>query len=103
MTSRRPPTRGAMAVVATLLVTGSLLIGAPRARAQEPDPDPDAALELAERYAPIVMLKAQGEECDRSAEGFEPASVDMLLGNPEVVLRQAGNYDPVVIVGPEAS
>jgi hypothetical protein len=42
---------------------------------------------LADRYAPIVALKAQDEPCDRSGEGWRPTAVDAVLANPAVRLR----------------
>ena len=56
-----------------------------------------AAQELADRYAPIVMLKDQEEECDTSGEPFAPMAVDVLLDNPQIALRQVGNGDPTVM------
>lgn len=73
------------------------------AAAQQADGfDPDAALLLAERYVPVVVLKEQEDDCDRTGEAFFPAPVEIVLDNPEVLLRQAGNGDPVVMRGPGA-
>jgi hypothetical protein len=63
----------------------------------------DAAQELAERYAPVIMLKAQDEACDTYGEPFAPMGVDALLGNPQVLLRQVGKGDPVVMRGATAA
>ena len=52
--------------------------------------EPEAAQELAERYAPIVVLKRQEEPCDSSGEPYGPTAVDIVLDNPEVLLRQVG-------------
>ena len=65
--------------------------------------DRDPADVLAERYAPIVMIKAQDDECDASGEQFEPTSIEIVLDNPEVVLRQVGPGDPVLLRAPGAS
>jgi hypothetical protein len=62
----------------------------------------DAAQQLADRYAPIVMLKAQDEECDTYGEPYAPMSVEAVLGNPQIALRQVGNGDPTVMRGPTA-
>jgi hypothetical protein len=62
----------------------------------------DAAQQLADRYAPIFMLKAQDEQCDTYGEPYAPMSVDALLGNQQVALRQVGNGDPTVMRGPTA-
>ena len=37
--------------------------------------------ELADRYAPVVMVQAQPSPCSTDGEAFEPMSVDALLGN----------------------
>ena len=67
------------------------------------DPSSDEAQELAEKYAPIVMLKQQSGPCDPDGEAFAPMSVDVVLDNDDVLLRQAGTGDPVVRRGPVAS
>ncbi len=49
---------------------------------------PDAAAErLAEKYAPIAMLREeQDPPCEKSAEQYQPTSVGTVLGNPTVTL-----------------
>jgi hypothetical protein len=64
---------------------------------------PEAARELAERHAPIVMIKAQDGPCDAAGEPYAPTSVDIVLDNPEVVLRQLGAGDPVLMRAPGAA
>ena len=49
------------------------------------------------------MLKQQAEDCDPDGEPYRPSSVDIVLDNPEVALRQLGNADPVVKWAPSAS
>ncbi len=61
----------------------------------------DAGRELAETYAPIVMVASQDGPCDADGESFRPMSVDLVLGNDDVLLRQAGEADPVVRRAPE--
>ncbi|MDH3682658.1 MAG: Vps62-related protein, partial [Acidimicrobiia bacterium] len=63
----------------------------------------DPEQELADRYAPIVMLKAQDGECDDSGEPYAPMSVDVVLDNPLVVLRQVGPQNPVLTSSPGAA
>lgn len=58
---------------------------------------------LAERHAPIVMIKAQDGPCDTNGEPFEPAPVEIVLDNPEIFLRQVGNGDPVAVRGPTSA
>jgi Vacuolar protein sorting-associated protein 62 len=62
----------------------------------------DDEQELAERYAPIVMLRAQEADCDSDGEPFAPMAVDLLLDNPQIALRQLGNGDPTVMRAPGA-
>ena len=64
---------------------------------------PDAARELAERYAPIVRIKAQENPCDVTGEPYAPTTVDIVLDNPEVLLRQLGSGDPVLTRAPGAA
>ncbi|NNE72494.1 MAG: Vps62-related protein [Acidimicrobiales bacterium] len=63
---------------------------------------PSPAQELADRYAPVLMVKAQTDECDAEGERFAPMSVDALLDNTDVLLRQVGSGNPVVQRGPGA-
>jgi hypothetical protein len=49
------------------------------------------AQELARRYAPIVYTKDQEEPCDGNGEAFAPVAVELVLGNPDVVLRNDPN------------
>ncbi len=49
-----------------------------------------AAQQLAEKFAPITMLREQQDPpCDTKAEQYRPTSVDTVLGNPTVVLQRA--------------
>jgi hypothetical protein len=63
--------------------------------------------QLAQKYAPIAMLRQQTASCDKKGEGYFPAPVDLVLGNPEVALKQIGSTDssaddPVIKMGPTA-
>jgi hypothetical protein len=79
------------------LLVGALLgamacglgVGPADARA---DADADAdAQRLADRYAPIVMVRKQVEPpCDTSREQYQLTNVDTMLGNPTVTLRRTG-------------
>jgi hypothetical protein len=75
----------------------------PEAPRQTPDAESDAAQQLADRFAPIFMLKQQSGDCDLDGEPFHPGRVDIVLDNPEVALRQVGNDDPIVKWAPSAS
>lgn len=65
--------------------------------------NPDAAQELAERYTPVIMVKSQEEACDTDGEPYGPTAIDIVLDNPDVLLRQVGTGNPVVMRGPGAS
>lgn len=49
--------------------------------------------ELAERYAPIAMLKTQTSTCDEDGEAYFPAPVDFLFNNPDILLRHNDGGD----------
>jgi hypothetical protein len=93
-----------------LVVLVAVFVGGPAApvRAGEPvaprqTPEGDVAQQLAERFAPIIMLKQQSEDCDPDGEPYSPSLVDIVLDNPEVALRQVGNSDPVFMRAPGAA
>lgn len=89
-------------VLLTTVMTFALAsFGVGTAHAQV-DPTSAEAQELAERHAPIVMLKEQSGPCDSEGEPFAPMSVDVILDNDDVLLRQAGTGDPVVRRAPTA-
>jgi hypothetical protein len=72
------------------------LVAPPRAAA---DPADDRA--LAERYAPVVRLVEQAEECG-PGEPYEPTNVDLLFDEPTVALRGPWKATDLVEVGPAA-
>jgi hypothetical protein len=59
--------------------------------------------ELVERFAPVLMLRGQGADCDHSGEGYFPAPVDFLFNNPDMrLMANAGGDkedDPVLAEG----
>ena len=91
-----------LAVAATSVAVGALVMSPGPAQAQDDD-DVSAEQQLAERYAPIVVLKAQEEPCDPDGEPYAPTSVDIVLDNPEVLLRQVGQQNPVITTAPSAA
>jgi hypothetical protein len=99
--------RSASVVLASLLGSASLLglvtnpVSA-ESPAQEPSLD-DPAQQLVERFAPVMMLKQQDDECDAGGEQFRPSSVDVVLDNPEVALVQVGRNDIVAQRAPGAA
>jgi hypothetical protein len=92
------------AAVAMGLAGGVLLAtGAPAHAGRAPAGRTSAEVQLAEQYAPVVMLRRHDGVCGDSGEPFVPMSVDALLGNPEVALRQVGNGDAVITWAPTAA
>ncbi len=67
-----------------------------------PHPAHAAASEttLADRYAPILKLKAQTGSCDATGEQFVPSPVEIVLGNPEVQLLRGS--DQLIASAPTA-
>jgi hypothetical protein len=64
----------------------------------------DSDQELVDKYAPIIMIKAQeGGECDNNGEQYAPTSVDIVLDNDQIVLRQLGTDNPVLKAAPSAN
>ncbi len=94
------PTPRRVAVLVVLAAVSALvsIAVAPSTATAQSDP----AQELVDRYAPIVMVKAQDGECDTDGEQYAPSSVDIVLDNPQIVLRQLGTHNPVMTAGPGA-
>ena len=84
-TPTQPTGRRALSGLAPLVGFLVLLIGIalPASSAQAA---PDATTTLAERYAPIVVVREQPEPCGEG-EPFRPTPVTTVLGRPDVVLR----------------
>jgi len=91
-----------IAAAAVSVAVGALVLSPSPVSAQD-DGDVSAEQQLAERYAPIVVLKAQQEPCDPDGEPYAPTSVDIVLDNPEVLLRQVGQQNPVITAAPSAA
>jgi hypothetical protein len=87
-------------VFAVLVIAGSSFFALPT-HAQEETRSPEQ--ELVEKYAPIVYMKAQEDACDPDGEPYAPQAVDIVLDNPDVVLRQLGTGDPVIDQAPSAA
>ncbi len=66
----------------------------------------DPAQELADRWAPLSVLRDQTAPCDRNGEGYFPAPVESVLGNPDVALKIADGdssaTDTIVKMAPTA-
>lgn len=93
-------------VVAVLVLTAStalaLAAGPATTLAQAASPEQ----QLADKFAPVAYLRAQKERCDRDGEGYLPAPVEVVLGNPQVALKQADGtssaQDTIIKMGPTA-
>ncbi len=91
-----------------LLVMASLMIAVRPAGAVALDVVPtwqQAAAEeqLAEKYAPIAMLKRQEAACDDGGEPYAPAPVEIVFDDPAVTLRDAARDDRIVTRAPAAA
>ena len=88
----RVPARSALVALFALLALGTPSLAAA-----------DLADEraLAERFAPVVRLVEQVEECG-PGEPFEPMDVDLILDEPTVALRGPWNPVDLVTIGPDA-
>jgi hypothetical protein len=101
--------RRSLAALAAALITSVIALGGGSASARADDGDPIASdepsleQELAERFAPIIMIKAQTAPCDSDGEAFRPSSVEIVLDNSEILLRQVGRSDPVMTTAPTSS
>ena len=86
--ARRMPSARVLLSACVLGVTVGSMLGASTLSHAETDhrvdSGPDA--QLAERYAPIIMVQKQTAACG-DGEPYAPASVDAVLGQPGVVLR----------------
>lgn len=93
-----------VALVATFvaLATTAIGLGSTPVGAQEGITG-DTAQQLVDKYSPIIMIKAQEEACTETGERYLPTSVDVVLDNPQVVLRQIGTDNPVMMESPGAS
>lgn len=99
----RIASRGIVSIAMAAVLATSVVSAPGSVAAQGEADDRSDEQVLAERYAPVVMLKAQEHECDSRGEQWEPAPVEIVLDNPEVVLRQVGPGDPVLMEAPDAS
>jgi hypothetical protein len=97
--TRRLARRVALLAMSAIAVSGATVGAQPSPSQEVIDP---AAVALAERFAPIIMLKQQEEPCDTEGEPFVPMPVDLVLDNPEIALRQMGIENPTVMRSPGA-
>ena len=83
--------------IGTLAALAAALALAPAAAADLADEQA-----LAERYAPVVRLVEQTEECG-PGEPYEPMDVDRLFGERTVALRGPWNNTDLVKIAPTAN
>lgn len=88
--------RRLLLLVAALLTGLALLTPAP-AGAAEGEPDPED--QLAQRFAPVMMLVHQDEACG-PGEPYQPSAVDPLFDDDGVALRGPWGDDDLVAVAP---
>ena len=66
----------------------------------------DPAQQLADRWGPLAVLRDQSAPCARTGEGYFPAPVASVLGNPEVALKIADSSssatDTIIKMAPTA-
>ena len=82
------------ATVAAVCLAGALALAGAASAGPEED--------LAARYAPVVRLVDQPEECG-PGEPYIPTDVDVLFDEPTVALRGPWNRTDLVKIGPEAA
>lgn len=80
-----------------IVVLATLAVAHPAGAA--PRADQDALTQLAQRFAPIVMLQHQAEPCG-SGEPYAPLPVEQILDQPDVVLQDADGE--VLVTAPSA-
>jgi hypothetical protein len=95
MTWRR---RAVGAVLVSLALAAAVVTAAPPVSSTTGS----SAQQLADRYAPVVVLRRHDGACGDPGEPFVPMMVDAVLGNPDVALRQVGNGDAVIKWAPTA-
>ncbi len=88
------PTRSRLVLCALVAVLA--LVAAPSAAADLAD-----ETALAQRYAPVVRLVEQAQDCGYG-ESYEPIDVDALFDEPTVSLRGPWNPTDLVEIGPSA-
>jgi hypothetical protein len=91
--SFRLPRGGRLEALAGVVLVCALLSAAPAWA--------DAEQDLAARYAPVVRLVEQTEECG-PGEPYRPMDVDRLFGDSTVALRGPWNTTDLVKIGPTA-
>lgn len=97
--------RALWTAAASLTIVGAGALVPARTNAAPPiTAEPGSAeQQLAEKYAPVVMLQAQPRACSDEGEPYAPMAVDSLLENPEISLRQVSPGDPVNKWAPTAA
>lgn len=84
--TRRLVTLGVLALLIVAVVVGAAVSNARGATATPSAAAASAEQELAEKYAPYVVVRVQEEECGEG-EPYRPVPVTSVLGDEKVVLR----------------
>src|SRR5579885_174682 len=92
--SPRLTTLSGQFLLGSLVVLCALLVLSAHATA-----DTNATMTLADRYSPVIGLEPQPKLCG-PGEAYRPTTVEILLGNPEVVVRNSDRR--IVKRGPTA-
>ncbi len=88
-------------LVGFLAVLGVVFAGGGSVVAQ-PAGAPSVEQQLADRYVPVAYLREQEDDCAGPPQGGEPylpLPIDIVLDNPEVLLRDAADGDQVLASG----
>lgn len=94
--------RGLGLALATLLLAGAPAVADEDGGADEAaGAAPEAEQQLAEAYAPVMMLVAQPDACG-PGEPYVPSDVDALFDEPSIALRGPWTDRDLVAVGPSA-
>ncbi|HWB56370.1 MAG TPA: hypothetical protein VG479_05485 [Gaiellaceae bacterium] len=88
---------GPRALLGVVALTFASALGSPSLAAA----DIEDETALAERFAPVVRLVEQPEECG-PGEPFMPTDIDALLGDETVALRGPWNRTDLIEIGPTA-
>lgn len=81
----------ALAVATIIIFTFTSLVFPTTGYAQQPL---TADEELAQRFAPYIILQRQDEPCDDTGEPYLPAPVNVAFSDPAVILRQGPDQLP---------
>ena len=91
----------ALLLTIAVVLSGGIAVGPAAAADVRAGAGADAEQTLAERFAPVVALVRQDDECG-PGEPYQPSDVDLVLGDQSVALRGPWAEDEVIKAGPTA-